>query len=563
MHTRKRSEAAAPAEPDALERGRECCRQRAWAGAYESLTLAHESAPLAPDDLERLATAAYLIGRDDDYLLALARAHLAHLHAGEGARAVRCAFWLGFRLLFRGETGRATGWLARAARLLEREGRDCVERGYLLLPRVQQHIDAGEHGAAHAAATRAAAIGERFGESDLVACARHLQGLVLMQEGRLEPGLALLDEAMVSVTAGELSPLVTGLIYCSVIEGCHQVYALDRAREWTAALARWCEAQPQMVAFSGVCQVHRAQIMQLRGEWPQALDEARHAGARCAQAGNASAAAAACYQQAEVHRLRGEFTAAEAAYRSASESGAEPQPGLALLRLAQGRTDAAALAIKRAVSATTERLPRASLLPACVDILLAAGDIEPAKNASLELQAIANSFERSAETGVLQAMSAQAAGSIALAEGDAQAALIALRRAMAVWQRVEAPYLAARVRVLMGLACRGLGDEEACRLEFEAARAVFERLGAAPALAHVDSLLRRPPADPAHGLSARELQVLRLVATGKSNKAIARELFLSERTIDRHVSNIFGKLDVASRSAATAWAYERGLIGPR
>ena len=544
---------------DDLERGRECCRRRAWVGAYESLALADHAVPLGPEDLELLAMSAYLIGRDDDYLTALDRAHHAHLNAGEGVRAVRCAFWLGLRLLFRGETGRATGWLARAQRLLERDGHDCVEQGYLLLPVVQQQLDAGDCAAAYATAASAAGMGERFGEVDLTACARHLQGLVLMQQGQVEPGLALLDEAMIAVTAGELSPLVTGLIYCSVIEGCQQVYALNRAREWTSALAQWCETQPDMVAFSGVCRVHRAEIMQLRGAWPEALEEARRACERCNQAGNAQAAAAAFYQQAEVHRLRGEFAAAEEAYRSASQSGWEPQPGLALLRLSQGRTDVAAAAIRRVVSATvatTQRLQRTRLLPAFVEIMLAAGDIEQARRACRELQEIAQSFH----TAVLDAMAAQARGELELAEGDAQAALDSLRRAWTVWQQIEAPYLAARVRVLVGRACRALGDDEGCALEIEAARAVFEQLGAAPDLARIDALMRGgPPAHP-HGLTPRELQVLRLVATGKPNKAIANELFLSKKTIDRHVSNIFDKLDVASRSAATAYAYEHKLI---
>lgn len=550
------SDAPAMRLQDELERGRECCRRRAWPDAYESLLLADQAGPLKAEDLELLAMSAYLIGRDDDYLTALDRAHHAHLNAGEGARAVRCAFWLGLRLLFRGETGRATGWLGRARRLLEREGLDCVEHGYLLLPVVQQQLGAGEFCAAYATAADATWIGERFGEADLVACARHLQGLVLMQQGKVEPGLALLDEAMIAVTAGELSPLVTGLIYCSVIEGCQQVYALDRACEWTSAMAQWCEAQPAMLAFSGICRVHRSEIMQLRGAWLEAIEEARRARKHCDQAGNVQAVAGAFYQQAEVHRLRGEFAAAERAYRSASQSVREPQPGLALLRLAQGRVDTAAAAIFRVVNATTERLQRTRLLPAFIEIMLAVGNVEQARVACVELQEIAQRLG----TRVLDAMAAHARGAINLAEGDPQAALGSLRSAWAVWQGLEAPYMAARVRVLVGLACRALGDDEGCRLELEAARAVFRQLGAAPDLARIDAQVRRAaPASP-HGLTPRELQVLRLVATGKTNKAIARELFLSEKTIDRHVSNFFDKLGVASRSAATAYAYEHKLI---
>jgi DNA-binding CsgD family transcriptional regulator len=539
-----------------LERGRKCYARRAWAEAYRALSLADQAAPLAAADLELLAMSAYLIGRDDDYLNALDRAHHAHLDAGENLRAVRCAFWLGLRLLFRGETGRATGWLSRAQRLLEREGRDCVEQGYLLLPVAQQHLMGGDCAAAYAVATGAVEIGDRFGEADLVACARHLQGRIVVQQGQVEAGLALLDEVMLAVSAGRLSPLVTGLIYCSVIEGCQEVYALGRAREWTAALAQWCEEQPEMVAFTGTCLVHRAEIMQLRGAWPDAIEQAQRARERCIQAANRRAAAAALYQQGEVHRLRGEFPAAEAAYRSASQGGWEPQPGLALLRMAQGRTDAAAAAIRRVASATSDRLQRTRLLPAYIEIMLAAGDVAEARAACRELEAIASSFD----TGVLGAIAAQARGAVELAEGNAQAALGSLRRAWQVWEQVEAPHLAAQVRVLIGLACRALGDEDGSRLELDAARAVFEALGAAPDLARIDSPAASVPSGRSHGLTRRELQVLRLVAAGKTNKAIAAELFLSEKTIDRHVSNILTKLDVPSRAAATARAYEHKLI---
>ena len=538
-----------------LDRARRSYGQRAWADAYQAFLLADQETPLEAEDLELLAMAAYLIGRDDEYLRTLERAYNAHVNAGQCARAVRCAFWLGFRLLMRSETGRATGWLARAQRLLERDARECAEQGYLLLPVVEQHLESGDFETAYAAAAEAAAIGERCGDPDLIACARHQQGRIRLQQGQVEAGLALLDETMVTVTAGELSPLVTGLMYCSVIAACQQVYAFDRAREWTAALTQWCEGQPDMVAFAGVCQVHRAEIMQLRGTWPEAIEEARRACAR-SQGIDQQAAAAALYQQAEVHRLKGEFAAAEEAYRGASQLGLEPQPGLALLRLVQGRPDAAATAIRRVASTTADRLKRMSLLPAYIEIMLAAGDVQDARNACRELEDIARSFD----TEVPGAIAAQACGAVELAEGDAQAALGSLRRAFEVWQRIEAPYAAARVRVLIGLACRALGDEDGAGLEIDAARSVFERLGATPDLARIDSLMKGAPSGHAHGLTPRELQVLRLVATGETNKAIAGKLFLSEKTIDRHVSNIFTKLDVSSRTAATAFAYQHKLI---
>jgi DNA-binding CsgD family transcriptional regulator len=516
--------------------------------------LAEQKAPLEADDLERLAMAAYLVGRDDEYLATLERAHNVHVDAGRCARAAACAFWLGFRLLMRGEVGHATGWHGRAERLLENHAGECAERGYLLLPEIER-LESGDFESAYATAADAAAIGERCGDADLIACARHLQGRIRLRQGQVETGLALLDETMIAVTAGQLSPMVTGLMYCAVIEACQQVYALDRSREWTAALTRWCEGQPDMVPFAGVCQVHRAEVMQLQGAWPDAIEAARRACAR-SQGVNQPAAAAAFYQQAEVHRLKGEFAEAEEAYRGARQLGLEPQPGLALLRLVQGRTDAAANAIRRIESTTVDRLKRMSLLPAYIEIMLAAGDVQDARNACRELEEIARSFD----TGAPGAIAAHACGAVDLAEGDAQTALGSLRRAFDVWQRIEAPYTAARVRVLIGLACRALGDDEGASLEIDAARSVFERLGAAPDLARIESLTRGAASSHAHGLTPRELQVLRLVAAGGTNKAIAGRLSLSEKTIDRHVSNILTKLDVSSRTAAAAFAYRHKLI---
>jgi DNA-binding CsgD family transcriptional regulator len=533
---------------DELTRGRESYKRRAWTQAYEALSLADQATPLSVEDLELLATSAYLIGRDDDYLAVLDRGHHACLNDGDNVGAARCAFWSGFSLLLRGEVGGATGWFTRAKRLLEH--RECAEQGYLLLPVAEQELRRGDHEAANTTATNAAEIGDRFGDADLVAGARHLQGRALVHQGRVESGLALLDEAMVAVTAGELSPVMTGLIYCSVIEACQRVFAVGRAREWTSALAHWCEQQPDMVAFTGTCLVNRAEILRLHGAWPDAIKEAQRACQR------RKPPAAAFYQQAEVHRLRGEFAAAEAAYRSASQGGWEPQPGLALLRIAQGRTDAAAAAIRRAVSATSDRLGCAKLLPAHVEIMLAVGDLEEARRACGELEATAQGFD----TGLLGAMAAHARGAVQLAEGDAQAALGSLRRAWQAWQDLEAPYVAARVRVLVGRVCRTLGDDDGAEMEWEAARAVFEKLGAAPDVARIDQFSQSAPSSRAHGLTPRELQVLRLVAAGKTNRAIATELSISDKTVARHVSNIFTKLGLSSRAAATAYAYKHDLV---
>lgn len=539
-----------------LARGRRYYAQRAWGDAYRALSLADQAAPLKAADLELLATTAYLIGRDDDYLQGLERAYEAYLTSGERLPAVRCAVWVSMRLHFRGEIGRAKGWLGRAQRLLKPEDRDCAERGHLMLMAVDQHLAAGDSDAASSRAADAAAIGERCDDAELVAIARHLQGRALIQQGKIEDGLALLDEAMLAVTTKEMSPIVSGLIYCSLIEACQEACALSRAREWTLALHHWCERQRQLVAFTGICRVHRAEIMRMTGAWGDAVEEARQAFERCLHAGNQRAAAAAMYQQAEVHRLRGEYAAAEEAYRRASEGGREPQPGLALLRLAQGRTEAAASAIRSVLSGAVDRLQRTRLLAASVEILLAGGDLSEADDACRELEHIA----RELDADVIVAMTAESRGSVELAKGNAEAAIGALRRAFELWQRVGAPYASARVRAMIAMASRSLGDEDGAELALDAARVVFRQLGAAPDLARCDPPIENAGMRRTHQLTARELEVLRLVAAGKTNKAIAAELRLSEKTIDRHMSNIFDKLDVPSRAAATAFLYERKLI---
>jgi DNA-binding CsgD family transcriptional regulator len=538
-----------------VERGRQACAGRSWGSAYEAFSQADRETPLAADDLEVFAMSAYMLGRDEDYLKALERAHQSHVDAGLHSRAASCAFWIGLRQSFRGETAQANGWFRRAERQLACERQDCAERGLLLLPVIESHLAADEHEQAYTAATEAAAIGDHFGEADLTAIARHQQGRARLGQGRVREGLALLDEVMVAVTANELSPPAAGLMYCAVIECCQEVCALERAREWTAAFASWCEQQPEMLAFNGVCRLHRAELLEFGGRWSDAMDEARRVVAVCGDA-NAGTAAAAIYRQAEVHRLRGELPLAEQNYKKACDAGFDPQPGLALLLLARGDIDAAAQAARRVLITTTDRLRRARVLPGCIEILLATGELEQPREACSELEGIAMFLGM--ET--LHAAAAHARGAVRLAEGDARGALPCLRRAAELWQRVGAPYGVARARVLLGQACRDFGDRAGAELELAAGRAVFERLGAVLDLRSLEASSDSPPPGPSHRLTEREREVLRLVAAGKTNKHIAAALFLSEKTIERHVSNVFSKLGVPSRAAATAYAYEHRLL---
>ncbi len=539
---------------DTLAEGRNSYERQAWAEAYEKFSAADREKPLEPEDLDRFAAAARLLGKDADADRLYERGHQESVAHGDRRGGARFAIWLGISLMERGEPARGGGWLSRARRLLDDGDEVSAEHGFLMVPAALQDLIAGDVPAARAAFAQIVEIGDRWGQPDLIAFGRLGLGQATIMLGQIPEGVALLDEAMVAVTAGEVSPLVSGAVYCGVIEACQEVFDLRRAREWTTALTNWCDAQPDMVPFTGQCLVHRAEIMQLHGAWPDAAEAAQRARDRFLQS-QAAAAGAALFRLGEIHRLRGEFTDAVDAFRQASQWGHEPQPGLALVRLAQGQVDTAVAAVRRAIDEAQLPSARPRLLAACVEILLAAGDIEAARLAADELSQIADTIG----APLLRAAAAQARGSVLLAAGDARAALPELRLAWAAWHELDVPYEAARTRVLIGLTCRALGDEDTARMEFDAAGWAFRQLGAAPDIARTEALVRRTTG-PQGGLTTRELEVLRLIASGRTNRAIAAELFLSEKTVARHVSNIFTKLGLSSRAAATAYAYENGLV---
>jgi DNA-binding NarL/FixJ family response regulator len=516
-----------------------------WREAFERLRDAE-----TPEDLELLATAAFLVGEDAVSDDAWTRAHQEHTERKQFAAAVRCAFWLGYGLINRAEFAPAMGWFGRGQRIVDEHGLDCPESGYLLLP-VAIAMTGEDPARAHAVFLQALDIGSRFAEPDLVTLARTGAGRALLRMGRSTEGVALLDEAMVAVTAGELSPVVTGDVYCAVLEGCFEILDYGRAYEWTTALTRWCDSQPDLVPFRGQCLVHRAEILQMHGAWPDALAVARQA---CERLTKHPMLGEAFYRLGELHRLRGEFEEAEGAYLRAGEWSREPQPGLALLRLAQGQAGAAEAAIRRVLAASKDPSSRARLLGAFVDIMLASNQPDDARGGAEELRALSAQLN----APILKAASDAAAGAVLLAEGDARGAIGVLREAASRWQQLDVMHEAASARVLIGLACRQLGDEDGATIEIQAASSVFEYLEARPDLERVEAL--RHQSKPAGGLSPRETEVLRLVASGKTNRAIASDLVLSEKTVARHVSNIFAKLGVSSRSAATAYAYEHDLV---
>ena len=524
-----------------------------WRETYERLHELDESSPLAPAGLVELAMAAYLVGKDTESFATLVRAHQGFVRQGELRQAGGIAARLASISLGSGDAAQAAGWMARATRLLEDSGDAGVERGHLLIPAARQSLVQGNLADAEAKFAEAADIGERYGDADLMNLARQGRGRALIELGHVERGIALLDEVMIAVTAGEVSPIVAGIIYCSVIAACSELCDIGRAREWTEALTRWCDAEPDIVPYRGQCLVHRAEIMSLRGVWPDALHEALLACERLSEPPGQPAFGAALYQLGELHRLRGEFEKAEGAYRKAAQCGRSPYPGLALLRLAQGRREDAAAAICRVLQEARHRRTRAKVLGAAVEILLAGGDVAAARRAAEELGALAQALA----TPFLKALAAQATGAVLLAEGNPAEALSSCRSAWTLWRELDVPYEAARTQILIAEACRALHDTDSASFELESARRILEQLGARPDLARLETASAVPRQ--ASGLSSRELQVLRLIATGRTNRAIAETLGLSEKTVARHISNIFNKIEVSSRAAATAYAFEHHL----
>lgn len=538
-----------------LARGREAFDRQAWAAAYEHLAGAAATAALEVPDLERLAVAAYLVGRRSESTSAWMTAHQDCVRRGEGARAARCGFWLAVNHLHSGEAAQGSGWIDRARRVLDAHTQDCVEEGYLRCAAALRSTFSGDLEAGLAGFGAAAEIGERFGDPELVAQARVGQGRCLIYLGRIAEGVGLLDEAMVAVGAKEVSAVSVGDVYCTAIEGYQELFDIARVREWTGVLSRWCESQPELVLYRGQCLLHRAELMALQGAWADAVVEAQKACDRLAQPHH-PALGAATYLRAELHRLRGEVDAADAAFRLAGELGRDPQPGRALLQLAQGRTEVAAATIRRTWAQNADPLGRARFAAAYVEILISAGSVDEARSAVEGLAALPAELRKS----YLQALTDTVSGAVLLAEGDLPGALRALRRAVDGWRDLGATYDAARTRLLSAETCRRLGDAEGAVLEIEAARAVFVGLGARPDVARADALLTPRPSRNPGGLTDREVGVLVLVATGKTNREIAGELGISEKTVASHLSHMFTKLGLGSRAAATAFAYEHGLV---
>jgi ATP/maltotriose-dependent transcriptional regulator MalT len=511
-----------------------------WSSVYAELSRRGDA--LTPAEFDQLAVAAYLLGRDDDTVRAFERAHAGHAAANDVGAAARSAYWLGVTLFLRGEMAPGGGWMARAARLAEEaDDREC--QALLLVPDFLGALDGGDAPRADELTREMLALAAGSRDHDVLAMVHLSRGQALLLAGACGDAMKLFDEVMVAVMAGEVSPIPAGLAYCIVVDACMQGCDVRRASEWTDALNRWCDAQPDLVPYRGQCLVHRSQVLQYRGAWDDAITEAAHAERHLTDPPH-PALGMALYQQGELRRLRGEFAEAERFYRLASAHGRDPRPGLALLRLAEGNADAAVATIQRMLPESESQFDRPAVLLAAVEVLAATGDLAAARAAADELAAVA----ASGDAVMLRAMSDYAAGCVA---ADPRAGLAALRRALTAFRELGIAYEEARVRVKIADACAALGDADTQGFELDAARDVFARLGAAPDLA---ALGADAPSDDLP-ITGREVEVLQLVAKGMTNREIAGALVLSEHTVARHLQNIFLKLGVSSRAAATAYAY--------
>ena len=445
--------------------------------------------------------------------------------------------------------------MARAAERTLADVGECSTSGFLLVPAFLEAHESGRGEEAQSLADRIVEIARRCDDDDLLALGLLCQGESAVALGQTAVGMRLLDDAMVSVTTGAVSPIPAGIVYCGVIAACIDAFELRRAAEWTEVLTDWCEQQPDLVPFRGQCLVHRSEVLQAHGSWPDATKAAEDALRYLSEPGHPSVGAA-LYQLGELHRLRGELAAAERAYREASRHGRDPSPGFELLRLAQGQVAAAVASIQRVVEETRGLRTHPAMLAAAAEVLLAAGNVAGARDVSDALEKLTRAGE---VAPYVRAMAGYCSGSVRLAEGDAMGALVELRCAGVAWRELEMPFDAARASVQIARACRALADHDSADRQLETALETFERLGARTELARAGRLARSAGVAPGE-LTDRQCDVLRVVATGKSNREVAAVLGISEHTVARHLQNIFTKLDLPSRVAATTYAHEHGLL---
>lgn len=446
-----------------------------WRQAYAAFSEADE-VTLGAGELEAFADTAWWTCHADQAIELRQRAFHRYLAEEEPRDAARLALSLSWDHSARGAYAVSRGWVGRAERLLA-SFPDAPERALLALTQAMTELDVGDVGPGIPHLEEALRLAEVHGDRDVQAMARVVKGRLLVHQGSVDEGLALLDESSTAALSGELGPLVSGLVYCYTIASCQDVGDYHRAVEWTQAANRWCDGV-DVTGFPGACRVHKAQVMRLHGNWTAAVEQAQAACTELHEFNNVITAAGH-YEVGEVRRRRGEFAAALESYREADAYGQDPQPGLSLLRLAEGRVEAALAAIHRSLEATDRPLDRVRLLPALVEVAVAAGNADAAREALAELDRIVGEYRIADRPApAFEAAAHLARGQLALAEGRVPEATRSLRQAREGWQVIGAPYETAQARLLLGLAYRRSGDEDGAMGEFEAALAVFERLGA-------------------------------------------------------------------------------------
>jgi DNA-binding CsgD family transcriptional regulator len=530
-------------------------RSRRYNAAYASLRGAAEVAPLEVGDLSLLADSAWWLGLVIESLRATEEAHQRYLRSGDVDRAAAQALDLAGMLAMRGELALASGWLSRARRLLE--GRPpCRTHGLMLYLELSEQLEDWRLHAASEAAQHLLRLAEELADGMLTSLALLGSGLVELRRGRPRQGFALLDEAMLPVVAGRVPPEWSGHVYCTIVSACLDLADLNRAREWAAAADRWLAGFSDAVMFDGVCRSHRALLLMAEGALAEAEEESRRVAAELQEL-NVQAVAEAEYQCGESFRLRQRLDDALACYERAATLGREPEPGRSLALLTRGDAAAAWSSVADAVSRSRPHpFSCAPLLRAQVSIGIAAGRTVDAGIAARALRELADDFGSPG----LQAWADQAAGEVALAEGRAADAVEALEAAVSAHRRLHAWYDAAAAAQLLAAACRLTGDSARCKEYREEAEAAFRRFGVPVVPLPAASAGQRPSGDDS-GLTPREVEVLLEVARGASNREVASGLSISEATVRRHLANIYLKLGVGSRTAAAAWAHQRGLAG--
>jgi ATP/maltotriose-dependent transcriptional regulator MalT len=524
---------------------------RDWRAVHDELTR-REPTSLTGAELDELGESLFWLDRPDESIAVLGRAFNAHVGEGDRAGAAMAAWQLFYDHALVGEMALANGWLERARREAAHvEG--SVTAGFLAIAESDASTGAGALEDAVTFAERAVELGRATGHADLTAMALQAKGRALVACGQQDDGIAALDEAMVAVVNGELTPLFTGWVYCNALSTCHALADLTRAIQWSESAMRWCDDLREGRLYPGICRLHVVELATLRGKWEAATLMAQQA---CEEltSHDPRYAGEAHYLMGDLHRMAGDLDLAEEAFTRAHQLGRVPQPGLARVRLAQGRLAAAVNGLQLALeSAPPSPVRLTELRAALAEAHLAVGDVDAA---AATVEQMTDALPEAASL-FLGAVTRSTEAQVLLARGDARAACRRAGEAVDQLRALGLPYDEARAREVRGAAAQVINEPDTAQLELTTASEIFQRLGAEPDARRVAALLGDAPPSP---LSPREIEVLRLVARGGTNKEVAGELLVSEHTVARHLSNIYTKLGIGSRSAATAFAYEHSLV---